>query len=240
MPTNMNKILLADDDQLLADLLVEYLQGQDFDVTHVSDGRAAVAAVAAHPPELVILDVMMPQLDGFEALREIRSHSLVPIIMLTARGDDIDRIVGLEMGADDYLPKPCNPRELAARIRAILRRAGHDGSKDNPENDKAAITVQDTCLEPQSRVVTCGGEKLDLTSTEFSVLHELLQNAGEVVSKNALSEAALGRKLLPFDRSTDMHISNLRKKLGEHPNGDARIKTVRNQGYIYALASTDR
>lgn len=228
----MSKILLADDDQLLADLLVEYLQGQDFEVQHVADGQAAVEAAKSNPPDLVILDVMMPKMDGFEALREIRAHSLVPIIMLTARGDDIDRIVGLEMGADDYMPKPCNPRELAARIRAILRRSGPDASQ--PE-ESGSLTAVDITLDTHSRVVVCAGNKLDLTSTEFNVLHALLQNAGEVVSKNTLSEAALGRKLLPFDRSTDMHISNLRKKLGEHPSGEARIKTVRNQGYIYTL-----
>lgn len=231
----MSKILLADDDQLLADLLVEYLQGQDFEVQHVADGQAAVAAVQSNPPELVILDVMMPKMDGFEALREIRTKSLVPIIMLTARGDDIDRIVGLEMGADDYMPKPCNPRELAARIRAILRRA----TLESPSDENGSLNARDISLDTHSRVVVCADNKLDLTSTEFNVLHALLQNAGEVVSKNTLSEAALGRKLLPFDRSTDMHISNLRKKLGEHPNGEARIKTVRNQGYIYTLPSED-
>ncbi|MGB0867387.1 MAG: response regulator transcription factor [Granulosicoccaceae bacterium] len=230
----MSKILLADDDQLLADLLVEYLQSQNFEVQHVGDGQAAVEAVSAQPPELVILDVMMPVMDGFEALREIRAKSMVPIIMLTARGDDIDRIVGLEMGADDYMPKPCNPRELTARIRAILRRTGGEA---NAAEDAGTLTASDLTLDTHSRVVTCANRKLDLTSTEFNVLHTLLQQAGEVVSKNTLSEAALGRKLLPFDRSTDMHISNLRKKLGEHPNGEARIKTVRNQGYIYTLAS---
>lgn len=228
----MTKILLADDDQLLADLLVEYLQSQDFEVTHVADGEAAVAAVAAQPPELVILDVMMPKMDGFEALREIRAKSMVPIIMLTARGDDIDRIVGLEMGADDYMPKPCNPRELSARIRAILRRSSQD-SKTAEDNN--SLLIHDLSLDTQSRVVMCAERKLDLTSTEFNVLHALLLQAGEVVSKNTLSEAALGRKLLPFDRSTDMHISNLRKKLGEHASGEPRIKTVRNQGYIYTL-----
>lgn len=232
----MNKLLLADDDQLLADLLVEYLQGQGFAVEHVGDGQAAVQAVAARPPELVILDVMMPVMDGFEALREIRAKSMVPVIMLTARGDDIDRIVGLEMGADDYMPKPCNPRELAARVRAILRRAGGEGGA---QHNAGTLTAQDISLDTHSRVVTCAGQKLDLTSTEFNVLHTLLQHAGSVVSKNTLSEAALGRKLLPFDRSTDMHISNLRKKLGEHPSGDARIKTVRNQGYIYTLPAAD-
>lgn len=229
--TAMTKILLADDDQLLADLLVEYLQGQEFDVSHVANGQAAVEVVVTNPPELVILDVMMPIMDGFETLREIRAKSMVPVIMLTARGDDIDRIVGLEMGADDYMPKPCNPRELTARIRAILRRTSHDA----PTDETGVVTANDISLDTHSRVVICAANKLDLTSTEFNVLHALLLQAGEVVSKNTLSEAALGRKLLPFDRSTDMHISNLRKKLGEHPNGEARIKTVRNQGYIYTV-----
>ncbi len=227
----MANLLLADDDVLLADLLSEFLTGQGFAVTVVPNGRAAVEAVGRGGIDLVVLDVMMPELDGFEALREIRSGSQVPVIMLTARGDDIDRIVGLEMGADDYLPKPCNPRELAARVRAILRRAGQEGAQDD---STSAVTVGDVSLDPSTRSATRDGAPLVLTSTEFNVLIVLLRHVGSVVTKSVLCEAALGRKLALYDRSTDMHVSNLRKKLGEHPDGSTRIKTVRGQGYLYA------
>lgn len=226
----MARLLLADDDVLLADLLTEFLAGQGFEVVAVSNGREAVDAVAAGSVDLMVLDVMMPELDGFDVLREVRTHSQIPIIMLTARGDDIDRIVGLEMGADDYLPKPCNPRELAARIRAILRRALPDGQSD----ENSPVAVADVTLDPSTRSATLGGSTLVLTSTEFNVLIVLLRHVGEVVSKAALCEAALGRKLTLYDRSTDMHVSNLRKKLGEHADGTTRIKTVRGQGYLYA------
>ncbi|MEM7376234.1 MAG: response regulator [Pseudomonadota bacterium] len=227
----MATLLLADDDAVLSDLLREFLESQGFTVDVVGNGRAAVAAVAAGGVDLVVLDVMMPELDGFEALREIRQHSQVPIIMLTARGDDIDRIVGLEMGADDYLPKPCNPRELAARVRAILRRA----QADEPSDDvNGMVTVADVTLDPATRSASLAGAPLVLTSTEFNVLIVLMQHVGEVVTKAVLCEAALGRKLALYDRSTDMHVSNLRKKLGEYADGTTRIKTVRGQGYLYA------
>lgn len=226
----MARLLLADDDVLLTDLLTEFLAGQGFEVVAVSNGREAVDAFAAGSVDLMVLDVMMPKLDGFDVLREVRTHSQIPIIMLTARGDDIDRIVGLEMGADDYLPKPCNPRELAARIRAILRRASPDGQSD----ENSPVAVADVTLDPSTRSATLGGSTLVLTSTEFNVLIVLLRHVGEVVSKAALCEAALGRKLTLYDRSTDMHVSNLRKKLGEHADGTTRIKTVRGQGYLYA------
>jgi len=230
----MAHLLLADDDTLLADLLSEFLTGQGFEVQVVPNGREAVEAVSRGGVDLVILDVMMPELDGFDALREIRVGSQVPVIMLTARGDDIDRIVGLEMGADDYLPKPCNPRELAARVRAILRRASQE---ESPSDQNGPVTVGDITLDPATRTATRGGEPFVLTSTEFNVLIVLLQHVGEVVTKATLCEAALGRKLALYDRSTDMHVSNLRKKLGDHLDGSARIKTVRGQGYLYAPSS---
>jgi DNA-binding response OmpR family regulator len=225
-------ILLADDDTVLSDLLSEYLQRQGVRVTQVFDGDAAVTQALSGAYDLIVLDVMMPRQDGFEALRAIRAQTSTPVLMLTARGEDIDRILGLEMGADDYLPKPCNPRELLARIRAILRRSTGETAASQPET----IAQGDLTLATGDRSVRVGGDPVVLTSTEFTVLEMLLRRAGQVVSKDMLSEQALARKLGPYDRSLDMHISNLRKKLGPLPNGEARIKTVRGIGYLYVTS----
>ncbi len=222
----MHRILLADDDQVLSDLLTEYLQSQNLEVEQVMDGRAAVDALR-EDIDLVVLDVMMPVLDGFAALREIRMKSKVPVLMLTARGEDVDRIVGLEMGADDYLPKPCNPRELLARIRAILRRsdaavtAGAD-----------ALEVGDLVLRNSDRTVTLAGEPVQLTVAEFNMLEALMSVAGSIVTKEELTEKGLARKLELYDRSVDMHISNLRRKLGQSQGGEQLIRTVRGIGYM--------
>lgn len=225
----MNRVLLADDDVELCELLCEYLEQEGFDVDAVHDGRAAVEQCQAGY-EIIVLDVMMPKLNGFDALRELRTRSQTPVLMLTARGDDIDRIVGLEMGADDYLPKPCNPRELAARLRAILRRSQAPGT--GPTGDDV-LAVDDLVLRAGSREVVKSGVVLELTGAEFNVLDALLRDAGRVVSKEVLTERGLSRKLSRFDRSIDVHVSNLRKKLGPGPNGEARIKTVRGVGYLY-------
>jgi two-component system response regulator CpxR len=185
---------------------------------------------------LVVLDVMLPGLNGFEVLRRIRAESKIPVLMLTARGDDVDRIVGLEIGADDYLPKPFNPRELTARIRAILRRVTVDKPIDRTSAKK--LSVGDVALDSGTRTVLRAGANVELTSVEFDLLEKLLRAAGEIVTREDLSQQVLGRNASPFDRSIDMHISNLRKKLG-HQSGDAeRIKTVRGVGYIYAQASS--
>lgn len=223
-------ILLADDDTVLSDLLSRYLRQEGLRVTQTFDGEAAVAHAVSEAYDLVVLDVMLPRLDGFEALRAIRAQVHTPILMLTARGEDIDRILGLEMGADDYVPKPCNPRELLARIRAILRRSTASSAAAQPE----ALTCGDLILATGDRSVRIGGQPVALTSTEFTVLECLLRQAGTVVSKDSLSEQALGRKLGPYDRSLDMHISNLRKKLGPLQHGTPRLKTVRGVGYLYA------
>jgi len=224
----MTRLLLADDDIELCELLEEYLSSEGFAITLVHDGAAAVAMLQAQAFDLVILDVMMPMMNGFDALREIRNRAQTPVLMLTAKGEDVDRIVGLEMGADDYLGKPCNPRELVARIKAILRRA-----KGVPvEPPEAAIKIADIELLPAARQVFCQGEALSLTGTEFNLLRELLLHAGEVVTKAHLTEAVLERKLTPYDRSIDMHISNIRRKLGPCPGGEARIQSVRGAGYI--------
>jgi two-component system response regulator CpxR len=179
---------------------------------------------------------MLPGLNGFEVLRKIRTESRIPVLMLTARGDDVDRIVGLEIGADDYLPKPFNPRELAARIRAILRRASTDQRLQ--ATLQKVLTVGDVKLEAGTRVVQRGGEVIELTAVEFDLLEKLLRAAGSIITREELSTEVLGRNLSPFDRSIDMHISNLRKKLGHHFGAVERIKTVRGVGYIYAQASS--
>ncbi|HEY5899273.1 MAG TPA: response regulator transcription factor [Burkholderiales bacterium] len=219
------QVLLADDDVELSAMLKEYLEREGFVVTAVHDGEAAVRLALGSAFQLVVLDVMMPKLDGIEALRRIRHGSppfnRTPVIMLTARGDDVDRIVGLELGADDYVPKPCTPRELVARMRAILRRLSPAPS-DGPLQ-AGAITVW-----PEKRRAELGGREIGLTSIEFNVLEVLMRNAGRVVSKKEISEQALGRPLARFDRSIDVHLSAIRQKLGDAAK---LIRTVRGLGY---------
>ncbi len=228
----MDHILLADDDIELGEMLTQYLGIEGFAVDTAHDGETALAMARAGHYDLIILDVMMPRLGGFDVLRELRIRSLVPVLMLTARGEDVDSIVGLELGADDYLAKPCNPRVLVARVRAILRRAsGSDsGSADSaPE----ILSLGDIELHTGTRSVYCRGRQVPLTGTEYSVLEVLLRSAGHVVSKAHLSEHALGRRLTPYDRSLDMHVSSLRRKLGPLSDNEERIKTVRGIGYQY-------
>lgn len=228
----MIRILLADDDIELCALLTEYLSSEGMQVEAVHDGAAAVQSINTKAFDLMILDVMMPVLNGFEALRTIRQSQQIPVLMLTARGDDVDRIVGLEMGADDYLAKPCNPRELVARIRAIMRRSS---PHNNLARDETPIRVEDVELIPGARKALCNGQELELTSTEFNLLRTLLEQAGEVVSKKQLTEAVLERKLTAYDRSIDMHVSNIRRKLGPYADGTARIQSVRGIGYIFVI-----
>lgn len=228
----MTRILLADDDQVLSDLLTEFLSGQQLNVSQVFDGGSAVERALNGNHDLIILDVMMPVKDGFQVLREVRKSSVVPILMLTARGEDVDRIVGLEMGADDYLPKPCNPRELLARINAILRRVDVSAKPQAAET----LRVSDLHLNTADRSANVAGTTLDLTVAEFNMLEALMRNPGTVISKEELTEKGLSRKLELYDRSVDMHISNLRKKLGRDGSGEQRIRTIRGIGY---LLSTD-
>ena len=228
----MTRILLADDDQELCELLQDYLSAEDFSVDTVHDGLTVIGTALQGSYDGLILDVMLPGRNGFEVLRELRARSALPVLMLTARGEDIDRIIGLEMGADDYLPKPFNPRELVARLRAILRRG--TGAALAPE----IMSSGDVELHLAERRVFCANQPVELTGAEFNILQLLLCSVGRVVSKKTLSEEALGRVLSRFDRSVDTHVSNLRKKLGPMQNGDARIKAVRGQGYCF-LATAD-
>jgi len=221
-------LLLIDDDVELLDLLANYLQGEGFEVTAQADAEAGVTAALTGRHQLVILDVMMPRLNGVEALRRIRASSRIPVLMLTAKGDDTDRIVGLELGADDYVPKPCTPRELVARVRAILRRTQPGGGNDAAP---AVISAGPLTVYPRQRRAEMHGRPLELTSTELSLLEVLARNAGRPVTKGALSEQALGRALARFDRSIDVHVSSIRRKLGTLPDGRSWIQTVLRQGY---------
>ena len=230
----MSRILVVDDDLDLCELLTKYLRREGFEFDIVHDGNAGVDRALSGEYALVILDVMLPGRNGFEVLSQIRNQSSLPILMLTARGDDVDRIVGLEMGADDYLPKPFNPRELIARTRAILRRA-RPGPSDATNNiSPERLVLGDVELDKGTRVVTRGGEPVPLTSVEFDLLEALLRAAGQIVSREELVKSVLGRNFSPYDRSIDTHVSNLRKKLGHLVDGRERIKTIRSVGYIYA------
>ncbi|MGK9052607.1 response regulator [Neorhizobium sp. CSC1952] len=227
----MNKILLIDDDTELTALLQEYLVEEGYDVARGTDGGTAIAAAARNAVDLIVLDIMMPRMNGIEVLQRIRKLSQVSVLMLTARGDDIDRISGLDLGADDYVTKPCSPGVIAARVRAILRRA------NRPAADVATDTLRAGRLvvHPGSRTAEWEGRPLELTGTEFSLLEVLARNAGQLVSKQDISKRAFGKPLTAFDRRIDVHISSVRQKLGLRHDGQSRIKSVRGQGYQLLL-----
>ncbi|WP_058535257.1 two-component system response regulator CpxR [Legionella saoudiensis] len=220
-------ILVIDDDTELTDLLAQYLEPEGYHAICVHDGESGVKKALNQPFDAIILDVMLPKLNGFEVLKSIREHLETPVLMLTARGDDIDRIVGLEIGADDYLPKPCNPRELVARLRAILRR-----TQKIPAS-KPVIEHHNIVVDCSKRHVTMAGHYLELTNAEFNILEMLIKSPGQAFSKEELTEYALGRKYTAYDRSIDVHISNLRNKLGDNPQGEPIVKTVRGFGYLF-------
>ena len=232
----MSKILLVDDDIELTDLLAEVLRLTGFEVEVANNGQEALDKLnESH--QLVLLDIMMPVLNGIETLKKIRQTSNVPVMMLTARGEEIDRVLGLELGADDYLPKPFNDRELVARIKAILRRAT-PAEKENTQNS-TALSSEENTLEFCGLVLHSGlqqasykGQDLGLTGSEFALLHKLVLRPGQIVSREEVSMNVLGKHLSPFDRSIDMHMSNLRKKLPERDNGLPWLKTLRGRGYL--------
>ena len=228
---NVDRILVIDDDVELCSLVTEYLRPEGFQVEAAHDGKSGLTRALSGEHLLVVLDVMLPGLNGFDVLRKLRDGSRIPVLLLTARGEDVDRIVGLEIGADDYLPKPFNPRELVARIRAVLRRSQGKGKQEVPD----IIRVGDVELDPGTRSVRHRGAPVEFTSVEFDLLQVLLREAGRVVTREALVDEVLGRKFSPFDRSIDMHVSKVRKKLGDLDSED-HIKTVRGSGYIFAMA----
>ena len=226
------RILVIDDDVELCKLVTRYLTQEGFSIDSVNAGAPGAEQALSGNHSLVVLDIMMAGDNGFDVLRRIRAQSRIPVLMLTAKGDALDRVLGLEMGADDYLPKPFNPQELAARIRAILRRAKPDASP------RAPLTVGDVEIDAGARVARRRGEIVNLTTVEFDLLEVLLRAAGQVVGRDKLTRDVLGREFSPFDRSIDTHVCNLRKKIGTLPDGTERIKGVRGIGYLYAASES--
>jgi DNA-binding response OmpR family regulator len=226
-------VLLVDDDRELCQMLTEYLEAEHFDVKSVHDGGDALAELKVNDFEILILDVMLPSVGGFDVLRKLGASYETPILMLTARGDDVDRIVGLELGADDYLSKPFNPRELVARIRAILRRATSRAARAGQPDE---FNVGPISLNSGMHQVRVADVPVTLTGAEFRVLELLMRSAGQVISREAMTEQALGRKLVPYDRSIDTHISNLRRKLDLEAGKNPEIKNVRGSGYMLTWA----
>lgn len=222
---------MIDDDAELCSLLARFLKREGFTVSFEHEGHRGLERALEGEADLIVLDVMLPGIDGFEILRRLRRESKVPVMMLTARGEDVDRIIGLELGADDYLPKPFNPRELAARIRAILRRY-----EPRPADAAGRLEVNGVALDPGTREVWANGHPVELTTFEFDILEMLMRAAGRVLSRDALMENFYNRKATPFDRSIDMHISHLRKKLEA---GSTLIKTIRGIGYQFCRTPED-
>ena len=227
----MDRVLIGDDDIELCDLLKEFLQPEGFEVEAVHDGTTALARALSGTYALIILDIMIPEMNGLDVLRKIRARSSTPVLLLSARGAEIDRIVGLELGSDDYLAKPCNPRELLARIRAILRRANQEAKPD-----PAKLTVGDLHMDLGRRMVIRGHTLIELTAIEFNLLELLLRSAGSVVTRDQIVKTVLKRKFAAFDRSVDVHISKIRKKLCAGPKAEDPIRTLRGVGYIYTEA----
>lgn len=225
----MPHILLIDDDTELTSLLKEVLSFEGFEVSEANNGEEGLALLSDQI-DLILLDVMMPKLNGMETLKRLRETWETPVLMLTAKGEEIDRVIGLELGADDYLPKPFSDRELMARIRAILRRTQSSNGKAAKNSD--CIEYQDIQVFPGKQEAYCQGELMDLTTTEFALLAHFIQHPGDTLTKEALSLDVLGKRLAAFDRAIDMHVSNLRKKLPERSDGKSRIKTIRGRGYL--------
>lgn len=232
MNAEMNKILIIDDDQELTELLAAYLKQQGFDVSIENSPLNGLESLKRTTFDILLLDVMMPEIDGFETLKRLRGFSSVPVIMLTAKGDDFDKILGLELGADDYLPKPFNQRELVARIKALIRRLDPIQGFSQPQQ----LSLHNINLNEANQSVTVGSQQIEMTATEFLLLAQLMKQAGQLQTKEILSEKVLGRKLSAFDRSLDMHVSNIRKKLANHEINDV-IKTIRGTGYLMQLAT---
>ncbi len=228
-----NKVLIIDDDEKLRKLLKEYLEDNGFKVVVLADGSDVRKILQRESPKMVILDIMLPGRDGLEVLKEIRKDHTMPVIMLTAKGDPTDRIVGLELGADDYLPKPFNPRELLARMKAVLRRTGPEERDSTRKIEETLLKVGGVTLNRAKQTVVIGGKELELSSTEFKILEVLMRHPNIVFSRDQLMDLARGRDFMAFDRSIDVHISKLRAKLEPDPRSPVRIKTVWGTGYMF-------
>jgi DNA-binding response OmpR family regulator len=229
----MERLLLVEDDVELCEILTDYFSAEGFEVESAHDGVRGLARAQSGEHALVILDLLLPGMQGLEVLRQLRSTLNVPVLILTARGAEVDRVVGLELGADDYLPKPFNSRELLARVRAILRRA-------RPGPDAQRVEVGDVIVDPTARLAWRDGRLLSLTMAEFVLLEAFLRHAGQVLSRERLAETVLGRRLASFDRSIDVHVSNLRKKLGDAAGGADHIRAVRGEGYVFVRIDQER
>jgi len=229
----MARILLVDDDVELCEILTEYFSAEGFDVECAHEGGRGLDRARAGEHAIVILDLLLPGLRGLDVLRQLRGESNIPVLILTARGEDVDRILGLELGADDYLPKPFNSRELLARVQAILRRT-------RPSGATARIEVGDVTVDPSARQAWRDGRILVLTMAEFVLLEEFVRHAGQVLSRERLAEQVLGRRLAPLDRSIDVHVSNLRKKLGDAAGAREHIRAVRGEGYLFVRIDPER
>lgn len=232
----MTRVLLIDDDMELAQLLTELLRYEEFDLTAVHTGTEGLALAQSSDFAMILLDVMLPGLNGFQLLKELRKSSQIPVIMLTARGEPADRVLGLEHGADDYLPKPFTEAELIARMKAVMRR--YQVVEPAVSNGGDGFVSEGLTLSVGQQTARCQGQDLELTAAELAILAELLTQAGQPVDKDTLSEKALGRRLMPFDRSIDMHVSHIRKKLADVMD-PVPIKTIRGKGYVWT-ASTMR
>jgi two-component system response regulator CpxR len=236
MDQSFNRILVIDDDIELCSLLAAYLKQEGLETEEAHDGKAGIEMTLSRRYSLLVLDVMLPgRLNGFDVLQKIRAKTAIPILMLSARSDDVDRIVGLEMGADDYMPKPFNPRELLARIRSILRRSRTERQEIVEIANAIRYKVGDVEVNCGTRLAYCANEPVKLTAAEFHVLKLLIQNAGQLVTRDKLTREALDRTLSPYDRSIDVHVSNLRKKLGSRNGQTERIKAIRGLGYVYTV-----
>lgn len=231
--SSRTKILIVDDDQKLCRLVTDYLEPMAYDVDSAHNGEEGLEMILRGDYQAVILDVMMPRMDGFEVLKRLRRESDVPVLMLTARGEETDRIVGLEMGADDYLPKTFSSRELLARLRAVTRRFARVETQAAPRKEKKRLVFGDLEIDQDSRTARLGEVKLELTPLEYDLLACLAKSAGRVLSRDQLLDAVAGRNYEVFDRSVDVHISSLRRKLGERPRNPRFIQTVRTVGYMF-------
>lgn len=227
------KVLLVDDDAKLRKLLREYLEGYGFHILTLADGLSVAKKIREESPDMIILDIMLPKRDGLEVLKEIRMEFSVPVIMLTAKGEDADRIVGLELGADDYLPKPFNPRELLARIKAVLRRLPDRDRSKARRDENMFIEAGGLMLNKAKQTLLIEDKEVELSSTEYKLLEALMENPNRVMSRDKLMNLARGRDFMAFDRSIDVHISKLRAKLEPDPRSPQRIKTVWGTGYMF-------
>lgn len=230
-------VLIVDDDKKLTDLLTEYLTEFGFQISTLPDGTDILRTIKTVKPDIIILDIMMPRKDGLEVLKEIRTALAVPVIMLTARGEDADRIVGLEVGADDYVTKPFNPRELLARMRAVLRRSAAPGAGETARGEDLVLRTGGLVLDKARRMIEVEKKEVELSSTEYELLRVLMEHPNRVLSRDELMNMARGRDFMAFDRSIDVHISKLRAKVERDPRSPERIKTVWGTGYMFVDAT---